>query len=72
VWVRHRARRSTQSLDRERDPAAHGALVFTAGKENNMTTRKKIQVDFEYEEVLDAKTRRLIQVGCAVAAGCPT
>lgn len=37
-----------------------------------MATRKKIQIDFEYEEVLDAKTRRLIQAGCAVAAGCPT
>lgn len=37
-----------------------------------MTTRKKVQVDFEYEEVLDVKTRRLIQAGCAVAAGCPT
>jgi len=41
-------------------------------KGENMVTRKKIQVDFEYEEVLDAKTRRLIQVGCAVAVGCPT
>jgi hypothetical protein len=37
-----------------------------------VTTRKKILIDFEYEEVLDAKTRRLIQAGCAVAAGCPT
>jgi hypothetical protein len=34
--------------------------------------RKKIEIDFEYEEVLDAKTRRLIQVGCAVVANCPT
>ena len=38
----------------------------------NMATRKKIQVDFEYEEVLDAKTRRLVHIGSAVAAGCPT
>jgi hypothetical protein len=37
-----------------------------------MVTRKKIEVDFEYEEVLDAKTRRLVQAGSAVAAGCPT
>lgn len=37
-----------------------------------MATQKRIQIDFEYEEVLDAKTRRLIQAGCAVAAGCPT
>jgi hypothetical protein len=37
-----------------------------------MATRKRIEVDFEYEEVLDARTRRLIQAGCAVAAGCPT
>ncbi len=37
-----------------------------------MATRKKIQIDFEYEEVLDAKTRRLIQAGSAVAAGCST
>ncbi len=36
-----------------------------------MTTRKKVEIDFEYEAVLDAKTRRLIQAGCAVAAGCP-
>jgi hypothetical protein len=36
-----------------------------------MAAWKKVQVDFEYEEVLDAKTRRLIQAGCAVAAGCP-
>jgi len=41
-------------------------------KGKNVTTRKKLLVDFEYEEVLDAKTRRLIQAGCAVAAGCPT
>ena len=30
------------------------------------------KIDFEYEEVLDEKTRRLIQAGAAVAAGCPT
>jgi len=30
------------------------------------------RIDFEYEEVLDEKTRRLIQAGSAVAAGCPT
>lgn len=36
-----------------------------------MHVRKKI-LDFEYEEVLDPKTRELIRVGCAVATGCPT
>lgn len=30
------------------------------------------KLDFEYEEVLDEKTRRLIQAACAVAVGCPT
>lgn len=29
-------------------------------------------LDFDYEEVLDARTRELIRVGCAVAVGCPT
>lgn len=37
----------------------------------SMKTRKKI-LDYEYEEVLDARTRELIRVGCAVAVGCPT
>jgi alkylhydroperoxidase/carboxymuconolactone decarboxylase family protein YurZ len=41
-------------------------------KGENMAARKKVQIDFEYEEVLDAKTRRLVHVGSAVAAGCPT
>ena len=36
-----------------------------------MKIRKKI-LDYEYEEVLDARTRELIRVGCAVAVGCPT
>jgi len=36
-----------------------------------MRIRKKI-LDYEYEEVLDVKTRELIRVGCAVAVGCPT
>lgn len=35
-----------------------------------MKTRKKI-LDFEYEEVLDVKTRELIRLACAVAVGCP-
>lgn len=35
-----------------------------------MKIRKKI-LDFEYEEVLDVRTRELIRVGCAVAVGCP-
>jgi alkylhydroperoxidase/carboxymuconolactone decarboxylase family protein YurZ len=40
-------------------------------KEESMKIHKKI-LDFEYEEVLDARTRELIRVGCAVAVGCPT
>jgi len=36
-----------------------------------MKIRKKI-LDYEYEEVLEAKYRELIRVGCAVAVGCPT
>jgi alkylhydroperoxidase/carboxymuconolactone decarboxylase family protein YurZ len=36
-----------------------------------MKIRKKF-LEYEYEEVLDAKTRELIRVGCAVAVGCPT
>lgn len=41
-------------------------------EEDEMAARKKYVIDFEYEEVLGAKTRRLIQVGCAVVADCPT
>ena len=33
---------------------------------------KKKFLEFEYEEVLDMRTRELIRVGCAVAVGCPT
>jgi hypothetical protein len=32
----------------------------------------KLEIDFEFERVLDEKTRRLIQAGAAVTAGCPT
>lgn len=32
--------------------------------------RKKI-FDYEWEEVLDTRTRELIRVACAVAVGCP-
>lgn len=35
-----------------------------------MKIRKQI-LDFEYQEVLDAKTRELIRTACAVTAGCP-
>ncbi|GAB6084121.1 hypothetical protein JCM30471_30350 [Desulfuromonas carbonis] len=35
-----------------------------------MKLRKKF-LDFEYEEVLDIRTRELIRVACAVAVGCP-
>jgi AhpD family alkylhydroperoxidase len=37
-----------------------------------MPVRQKMQIDFEFEPVLDPKVRRLIQAGSAVAAGCPT
>jgi alkylhydroperoxidase/carboxymuconolactone decarboxylase family protein YurZ len=46
----------------------HGGKQFG---ERTMSTGKKI-LDFDYEEVLDLKTRELIRVGCAVAVGCPT
>jgi len=36
-----------------------------------MKIRKKV-LDYDYEEVLDDRTRELIRVGCAVAVGCPT
>ena len=36
-----------------------------------MRIGKKI-LDYDYEEVLDARTRELIRVACAVAVGCPT
>ena len=36
-----------------------------------MNIRKKF-FEYEYEEVLDTKTRELIRVGCAIAVGCPT
>lgn len=45
-------------------------MTFTE-RSDGMKIRKKI-LDFEYEEVLDARTRELIRVGCAVAVGCPT
>lgn len=34
-----------------------------------MNIRKKV-FDYEYEEVLDVKTREMIRVACAVAVGC--
>lgn len=37
-----------------------------------MATRKKVEIPFEYEEVLDAKTQGLVRAACAVALGCPT
>ena len=33
---------------------------------------RKLSADFEYEDVLDTRTRELIRVGCAVAVGRPT
>lgn len=36
-----------------------------------MKIRKKF-FDYEYEEVLDGKTREIIRVACAISVGCPT
>ena len=36
-----------------------------------MNIRKQI-LDYGYEEVLDARTRELIRVACAIVTGCPT
>jgi len=33
--------------------------------------RRMKMFDYEYEEVLDTRTRELIRVACAVAVGCP-
>jgi alkylhydroperoxidase/carboxymuconolactone decarboxylase family protein YurZ len=46
-------------------------LLRRARGGKTMNIRKKI-LDYEYEEVLDTKTRELIRVGCAIAVGCPT
>lgn len=50
---------------------ASGIAVKLFGGGFFMKIRKKI-LDYEYEEVLDTKTRELIRVGCAIAVGCPT
>jgi len=42
----------------------------TKRRSNTMKMRKKF-LDYEYEKVLDVKTRELIRVACAVAVGCP-
>ncbi|GAB7025134.1 hypothetical protein JCM15764A_03820 [Geotalea toluenoxydans] len=44
---------------------------ITNRKGGSMNIRKKI-LDYEFEEVLDVKTRELIRIGCAVAVGCRT
>lgn len=36
------------------------------------TRNIEARIDFEYEEVLDAKTQGMIRAACAVVAGCPT
>ena len=36
-----------------------------------MNVTKRI-LDYEYQEVLDARTRELIRVACSIAVGCPT
>lgn len=35
-----------------------------------MKSSKRI-LDYQYQEVLDVKTRELIRVACAVAVNCP-
>lgn len=35
-----------------------------------MKMRKQV-FNYQYEEVLDVRTRELIRVACAVAVGCP-
>jgi len=37
-----------------------------------MPMLKKVEVPFEYEEVLDAKTQGLVRAAASVAVGCPT
>jgi alkylhydroperoxidase/carboxymuconolactone decarboxylase family protein YurZ len=55
----------------------HGLRVCRLGRYNSEWERRgemkmhKKFLDFEYEEVLDVKTRELIRVACAVAVGCP-
>ena len=49
--------------------------ILTDRRQNNnqeegMRIRKQF-FDFEYEEVLDVKTRELIRVACAVTVHCP-
>jgi len=51
-------------------PTVESRMTFPE-RSDDMRLRKKI-LDFEYEEVLDARIRELIRVGCAVAVGCPT
>jgi alkylhydroperoxidase/carboxymuconolactone decarboxylase family protein YurZ len=46
------------------------AEIVCAEKGVTMNIRKKV-FDYEYEEVLDVKTREMIRVACAVAVGCP-
>ena len=43
-------------------------------KRKKASTKKNIgqRINFEYEEVLDAKTQGMIRAACAVVAGCPT
>lgn len=36
-----------------------------------MPKLKKVEVPFEYEEVLDAKTQGLVRVAASIAVGCP-
>jgi len=49
-------------------PEFFNSLLKVGG---TMNIRKKF-LDYEYEEVLDGRTRELIRVGCAIAVGCPT
>ena len=53
------------------DHLHQGLAIPSTLQEGEMKIRKQI-LDFEYTEVLDAKTRELIRVGCAAAVKCPT
>ncbi len=52
-------------------PESRGCCEHMRKEKFKMKIRKKI-LDYEYEEVLDTRTRELIRVGCAIAVGCPT
>ena len=60
-----------ETITAEQFRQRYRSYLDAVGGRDNILLRKKI-LDYEYEEVLDARTRELIRVGCAVAVGCPT